>query len=267
MSRKFMYLIFSILCLCLIPTNTAQSELVGWWEFNEGSGTEALDSSGNDNTGTLHDNVAWRDGKIGLAMEFDGTSGHVEIPFSESLKILNQGDFTICAWLLLNTVPLTTNRIVVQQGDLNGTGRSLLFVHSSNEIRSFAGGAATGSGVGVEAGVWIHAAVVVSEKGATDSIQMVVNGVVAGAANESLGMEDSEGAYFFGSHKNLANVWEGLIDDIRIYNHALTEEELQGAMEGSGGGYPFARSPDPTDGALVSDTWVNLTWSPGDFAV
>jgi len=74
----------------------------------------------------------------------------------------------------------------LQQGDLNGTGRTLLFVHSSNEIRSFAGGAATGAGVGVESGVWIHVAVVVTEQGATDSIQMYVNGKASGAANDTL---------------------------------------------------------------------------------
>ena len=267
MSRNFIHLISLILCLSLVQRNATQAELVAWWEFNEGSGDVALDSSGNENNGTLHDNVGWSDGKIGLAMEFDGSSGHVEVPFSESLRILNQGDFTIGAWLRLTTVPIPTNRIVVQQGDLNGTGRSLLFVHSSNEIRSYAGGAATGSGIGVEADVWIHAAVVVTELGATDSIQMFVNGVASGAANESLGMEDSEGPYFLGSHKNLSNVWDGLIDDIRIYNHALTEAELQAAMEGTGGGYPFARSPNPADGALHPDTWINLIWSPGDFAV
>jgi hypothetical protein len=38
-------------------------------------------------------------------------------------------------------------------------------------------------------------------------------------------------------------------------------------MEGTGEGYPFARNPDPVDEAFVSATWVNLTWSPGDFAV
>jgi hypothetical protein len=38
-------------------------------------------------------------------------------------------------------------------------------------------------------------------------------------------------------------------------------------MEGSGAEYPFARGPDPSDGVLHSNTWANLRWSPGDFAV
>ena len=98
MSRKFMYLISLILCLSLVATNTAQAELVGWWEFNEGSGDVVLDSSGNENNGTLHDSVAWSDGKIGLALEFDGSPGYVLIPNGGELTLINQGDFTITMW-------------------------------------------------------------------------------------------------------------------------------------------------------------------------
>jgi len=267
MYRKSLFLVPCVLIACLMLTSAAEAELVGWWQFEEGSGTTVLDSSGYDNNGTLFDNVQWADGKTGLAMQFDGTSGHIEVPFSENLRLLNQSDFTICAWCMLNTVPPSTNRMVMQQGDGNGTGRSLLYIGNTNEIRSYAGGATTASGVGAVAGEWIHAAVVVTEMGATDSIQLHADGVAVGAANTTLGMEDCEGAYFIGSHKNLNNVWDGLLDDVRVYNHALTEEELQAAMEGGGGGYPLARSPSPADGELHEDTWVILSWSPGDFAV
>jgi len=37
-------------------------------------------------------------------------------------------------------------------------------------------------------------------------------------------------------------------------------------MEGSEG-YPYALGPKPADGAMLSDTWANISWSPGDFAV
>jgi hypothetical protein len=50
-----------------------------------------------------------------------------------------------------------------------------------------------------------------------------------------------------------------------VYNHALTEVEILAAMEG-GVGYPYALAPNPQDGALYEDTWVNLSWSPGSFA-
>jgi len=53
---------------------------------------------------------------------------------------------------------------------------------------------------------------------------------------------------------------------VRLYNGALSQDEIQVLMEGSGG-YPFAFGPAPADGALYLDTWVNLSWSSGDFAV
>jgi len=264
MSRKFMYLISLMLCLSLVATNAAQAELVGWWEFDEGGGTVVLDSSGNENNGTLHDNVRWSDGKIGLAMEFDGAS-HIEVPFSESLNLLNQGDFTTAAWFKVDELP-TENKEVFQQGDNNGTGRTWLFVAADAEIRSYLGGGTTGSGLYIEAQTWYHAAVVVTEGGANDAVQLYVNGEPAGASNP-MSMEDSAGDYFIGCHKDITNLWDGLIDDVRLYNHALSEEEVLTAMEGISGGYPFARSPNPADGALYPDTWVTLTWSPGDFAV
>ncbi|MHC4557906.1 MAG: LamG-like jellyroll fold domain-containing protein, partial [Planctomycetota bacterium] len=234
MCKKLIYFVSFILVLSLAlasGTKAADPNLVGWWPLNEGSGTTVLDSSGNDNNGTIFDNVSWADGKTGLALEFDGVSGHVEVPHSESLKLLNQGDFTIAAWCQLNEVPPTTNRMVLQQGNRNGTGRSLLFINNTNEVRSFAGGATTSSGVGVEAGVWTHLAVTVTEGGANDSVQLYVNGEPAGEPTPQ-SIEDCEGDYFIGSHKNLNNVWDGLIDDLRLYNKALTELEMVAAMEG-----------------------------------
>jgi hypothetical protein len=61
--------------------------------------------------------------------------------------------------------------------------------------------------------------------------------------------------------------WNGLIDDVQIYNRPLTQEEVQIVMLSSAGDYPQAAGPIPADGSLHSDTWVNMTWRAGDFAV
>jgi hypothetical protein len=59
--------------------------------------------------------------------------------------------------------------------------------------------------------------------------------------------------------------WNGAIDDVRIYNHALSEPEILSAMEGEL--VLRAWGPTPADGALYPDTWVNLSWKPGPKAV
>jgi hypothetical protein len=183
------------------------------------------DSSGNDNNGTIGGTENWVDGKIGSALEFDGSSTYVEIPFSESLRLLNQGDFTLSAWFKPDEIP-PENKEVFQQGDGNGTGRTWLFVHSSNEIRSYLGGGTTASGIGVEADTWYHAAVVVTEGGDADNIQLYVNGQQAGEPTQR-NMEDCEGVYFIGRHKNPTNFWDGLVDEIQLYNRGLSAGEIR----------------------------------------
>jgi hypothetical protein len=59
--------------------------------------------------------------------------------------------------------------------------------------------------------------------------------------------------------------WYGLIDDVRIYDEALTEPEIQAFMKSEK--YPYALRPIPEDGVRHPDTWANLSWSSGDFAV
>jgi hypothetical protein len=59
--------------------------------------------------------------------------------------------------------------------------------------------------------------------------------------------------------------FHGLLDEVRIYDKALTADEIQVVMQG-GEGFPNAFGPNPADGELYPDTWVNLSWRPGDFA-
>ena len=224
MCMKMIYLASFVLVLGL--AGNASADLVAHWEFNEGSGNVAHDTSGNGNDGAFVGDPQWAAGKIGGALEFNGTSDYIEIPFSENLRVINQGDFSIAAWFMLNEIP-SEYKCVFQQGDdtSGGPGRTWLFVHQSNEIRSSLGGAATGSGVGIEGGIWYHGVVVVTEGGTTDSVQLYVNGEPAGAPRED-SMEDSEGVFYIGCHKALGNIWDGLLDDIRIYSHALSEAEI-----------------------------------------
>jgi hypothetical protein len=55
-----------------------------------------------------------------------------------------------------------------------------------------------------------------------------------------------------------------MIDDVRIYNHALTQQDIQTIMEGVD--WPYAIAPAPMDGTLHEDTWVSLGWRAGDGA-
>jgi hypothetical protein len=130
------------------------------------------------------------------------------------------------------------------------------------------GGSIIGNTV-ITDGEWHHVASVLESTGSPiiEDITMYVDGVqetISGV--RPIGIDTVGGR----------NVWIGdghhdrplpsLIDDVRLYNHAMTQAEILAAMEG-GIKYPYALGPDPKDGTLLEDTWVNLIWSPGDFAV
>ena len=267
MSKKSFYLVSSILVLSLVLTNTSEAELVGWWRLDETSGTTANDSSGNENHGTTNGDPQWEAGKIGGALHLDGSSDYVQIPFSESLRVFNRGDFTLTTWF--KTDEIDKKQIIFQQGNLNGPGRSWLTIGEStndNVIRSYVGGAWTSSGIIVEAEEWYHAAVVVTEGGGNDSIQMYVNGEPAGNPRQD-SMEDCEGVFLVGCGKGIDTFMDGAVDDIRIYSRALTEDDLKIIMEGIEGGFPLAIDPTPEDGSQYEETWTRLSWRAGDFAV
>jgi len=262
MYKKFIYLVTFVLVVGLV--NSATAELVGHWRMDEGAGDTANDSSGNGNHGTLIDSVQWDVGQIGGAVKFDGTRGYVQIPHGDSLKLINQGDFTITMWFRQDVVTGIAN--LLQQTDLNGTGRTLLLADSATGIRTYLGGTSTVSGVIEEAGIWYHVALIVTEGGATDTINFYIDGKPSGTPAQ-VNSEDTDGDYLIGTNKGLDGRWiNGLVDDLRLYNHALSEAEILAAMEGAEG-YPYALGPEPADGVLHEDTWANLSWSSGDFAI
>ena len=61
-----------------------------------------------------------------------------------------------------------------------------------------------------------------------------------------------------------ARPFTGLMDIFCLFKRALSQDEITKAMQGEA--YPYALNPNPPDGSYHSDTWANLSWSPGDFA-
>ncbi len=266
MSRRLMCLTLAMLTMGVLSVQSARAadpSLVGWWKLDEGSGLIAHDSSGNSNDGDFTGGLTWTEGKLAGALHFDGSTGYVTIPGDSSIAVINQGDFACFAWIKTDAVD-GANQYAIQQADGNGTGRSWLFIAGDDEIRSYVGNATTASAVYVEPETWYHAGFVVHEGGGTDTVQMYVNGVAEGAATQ-LGMETCGGAFYLGAHKGLAagTMWTGVLDDVRIYNRALSEAELPDVMAGVS---ELARYPQPADGQTDVPREATLGWSPGEFA-
>jgi len=279
MCKRTICLVTFVLVLGLVLTsvgNAADPSPVGWWRLDETSGTTANDSSGNGNHGTLHGNPQWGPGMIGGALELDGNVDFVECGTSDIFNITEQ--VTLAAWVkpdLAFVYPIWSG--IIMRGGPNPTVTpqdtfALYYDGRSGQQLGFKTTGTSASWMTVDApglfdGQWHHVAA--AYDGAVKTVYL--DGAPIGTINATGLIITSDSRLLLGAGRDMTpptHYLAGLIDDARVYNEALTEVDILVAMEGAGSeGYPYAISPFPVDGAVVEETWVNLSWKPGDFAV
>jgi len=277
MCKKLICLVSFILVLSV--ASIADADLVGHWKLDEGSGTTAFDSSGNGNDGTLLDNPdlenpTWIPGIRVGAMEFHGagaalTGGdYFDCGNDASLDITEQ--LSIALWVrpgaddpegnITETAPLCK----AMMGVGNEWSWQVRYGWGSTEpFMGFQFNATPRSwvyvGQNLERDEWCHLAC--SYDGAT--VKCYFNGAETDST-EMVQLASSPTPVLIGSD-GWGCDWIGAIDDVRIYDHALSEPEILSAMEGEL--VLKAWGPTPADGALYPETWVNLSWKPGPKAV
>ena len=196
--------------------------LVGSWHLDEGSGNIAHDSSGQGNDGTIY-GATWTDGKFGKALNFDGVDDYVEIIHDGSLYVW-QGNspVTFEVWVKpLFDIPPSAMKVALQFKDGAGTGRTILYVEKDGNFYSYFGGSALNSGVSAVKGQFTH--VILRYDGSV--LKFFIDGAGAGEASKNID-EGAVGAFLLGTHKLLAYWWQGVIDEVRIYDKALSAEEI-----------------------------------------
>ena len=197
----FLMFIFSSTCHAHI-----QDGLVAWWKMDEGSGTTTADSSGQGKTGSFSGSPAWISGYRNKALKFSGGSS---LTFS---NITTTSTFTFSAWINPTGVNATYNSIIVQD-NTNG----LWFVPGSGFTWEI-GGTDHFSSASVSNNIWSHVALVVNGGSATWYINSAAQGTAAGCTGFTFVEIGDDGV---GS-----DVLEGSLDDVRIYNRALSAQEI-----------------------------------------
>jgi hypothetical protein len=266
MYRKLIFMVSFTFALSVILTSVAKAvdpDLVGWWRLDDGLGTNVTDSSGRGNHGSFQGDPQWVAGKIGQALQFDGVDDFVEVPHDETLTVDNE--VTVMAWINAERYigPTGDNwQGIMAKGPNPGRSYSL-YTEVGGALHFSTGGVGTLSSTQVPLNEWVHVAAQVISGGH----QYYVNGEDAGTSGSGItlpGASDTA-TVVIGNARDANREFLGMIDDVRIYRRALTQEEIQTAMKGLG--QPYALGPNPEDGAMHEDTWVTLTWSAGDFAV
>ena len=201
--------------------------LIGHWKFDEVIGTAAADSSGNNRTGTLTNGPLWTLGKISNALSLDGVNDYVSIPSTLDVAAL---PFTLSAWVSPSSyadyATIIAKRTTYSPSGMRfglllqpGSGRVWLQSYSSDTIFSYTPPLNT----------WTHITVVAN----TANTQLYVNGV----------LQQSLGAFTLGTgataQMRIGNVpdgpdqYAGKLDDVRVYNRALSTSEIVGVMAGN----------------------------------
>jgi hypothetical protein len=268
MYEKSRALALCTLTLIVVLGGTTRGALVGHWKLDETSGTVAADSSGNGLNGTVQGGAVWVAGKVGGALQTDGTDDYVELGNPAALDLSGAGQATIAAWV--QPAVTKNHNAIFTKGEWKAA-YSLLIKGDTSPANLLWTGNDTSvfSADPVPLGEWTHVAVTIRG----DLTNFYINGRLNGPADQdrgepidnsvrtaAIGREDRNGSsprWYF----------NGLLDDVRVYNEALPEEQIQTVMLGRDSGAGRATHPVPEDGQTDVPCDTTLSWTPGPFAV
>ena len=214
--------------------------MVAWWRLDEDSGSTLADSSGNNLVGTLIGSPQWQPsgGKFGGALEFNGDGDYVKIGNEAIFDFIDE--ITVAAWVNITTVPKEWTPIVTKGNSawrlitnraqrkfhfaVGRVGVDLNFLHGDTEVA---------------AGQWHHVC------GTYDgiNIRLYVNGVEEPASRVGVAYKGRIARNDFdvcigGNSEKPGQHWNGLIDDVRIYSYALSQQEIKAICGGEGSSPP-----------------------------
>ncbi|MEM5812018.1 MAG: LamG domain-containing protein [Candidatus Aenigmatarchaeota archaeon] len=206
--------------------STFQSGLVGYWPFDEGSGVIAYDLSGYGNNGTLQNGPQWVDGKLGKALSFDGVDDHVNLGPRPMLDFLN--NFTMCTWfnhisgsgiLVNNEGKYEWAPNVNQPGKVSyavaNTSPGWNWVVSSN----------------FSSGQWQFYCFTYSSNALIKSYINGINNYVLQGSGNIDDFAPHLNDVRIGGRQSEVQFFNGLIDEVRIYNRALSDDEIKALYE------------------------------------
>ena len=206
--------------------NAAPSGLVLALAFNEGVGTTTEDRSGFSNSGLLQNTTWTSSGKFGGALSFNGTNSSVVVNDANQLDLTS--GMTLMAWV--NPSAISSWRTILLKQDTT----DLAYALYANTDRNAPGGylrvgtatyQATG-GSTLPLNTWTHVAVTRSGS----AITIFVNGNQVGTGTASGNINVTTGPLRIGGNTIWSEWFQGLIDEVRVYNRGLSLAEIQSVM-------------------------------------
>ena len=276
MLKKSIYPAFYILLLGLAISSAnvdISSGLVGYYTLDEGAGNIAYDMSGNGHDGILHNGVTWiSQGYKGSGIHLDGTT-NTRIELGTWNPAEGTGQLSLTLWIRWAGGGGTYQGLIGKRDAWPATTMFQFQVRPENggTFRLETGTYAVVSPNGTLTPfvqTWAHVAATFD--GTTCRLYLNGEEITSGGfafntagetSNMGIGCVTGGGAGYSGN----GEVFSGDIDEVRIYNRALSDTEILATMAGAI--WPYAFAPSPANGALHSDTWATLSWSAGETAI
>jgi hypothetical protein len=251
--RDFLMGVVAVLCVAgpgQAQTSAPTNGLVGHWKFDEVAGTTAADSSGSGNAGTLVGGAVWTpSGRINGALTLDGVNDYV------SLRVQSLPPaFTLGAWVWVDAAGTAANPLL----SLNNR----VFYLASNTVYSYwnNGSAGSASFGAVPTASWQHITYTydgITLRGFRNAVQFATTtnaSISSGSAIPRIGSDEVDDDYF-----------SGMLDDVRLYNRALSAQEVLDVYMDTG----LPPDPDtippstPTGlaASVVSSSRIDLSWA------
>ncbi|MCA9212070.1 MAG: tandem-95 repeat protein [Planctomycetales bacterium] len=197
------------------------SNLVAYYEFEEGSGIIAGDSTANNNDGTLLDSPIWTTGIVGTgALDFSGDFDRMEAADRTDLDF--SGDFSVSFWFNSTQTPTSAARLVGQSD--GGTG-FVFYTDSFGDVNWFingSGGSTTFWTTAPLDGDW-H---LVTGVRSGNDFELFIDGASAATTTATVGTVSSTDVLRFGSSTPSSADYDGKLDDVRIYDRALSTPDV-----------------------------------------
>ena len=247
--------------------------LVGYWNFDEGSGDTAVDWSGNGNQGTLRGEPRWVAGYDLGALELNGRNDYIDMGNNGINGVFDSGSsaFTVAGWIKPSALGPsasnhgTRNVVVARASDPSNDNFELGFSESgSMDLYIDENGDDTMKTLGngeVTVGSWNHFAVTFD----SGQVYVYLDGNRYVASFSGTALDQATGSPFTVGNTTHSDIFfKGLIDEVRVYDRVLTPEEVEQVkiidpLLGWGASPANGSNPDV-------DSVTPLTWSPGDNA-
>lgn len=213
--------------------STPDSHLVGYWKFDETSDATAFDSSGNSNTGTLTNGPVWTTGKAGNALQFDGVDDYVDTGNGASLQIT--GAITLAGWVKLNS--LSSDNAFFGRGQALGsngnrgyfvsfTGSSTKKIYFDTYNTTTRDALFTGSNA-INDNNWHYVVATWDGTSGINSKKIYLDGLLDAQKSSSITEIGAPNVNFrIGADSNQDLHTNGLIDEVKVYNRALSISEI-----------------------------------------